>query len=217
MMASRNQSGSGLKPKEYTITEGDSRDEMFYLRHQWGHYFGGDCDPGHLPHLLADVMGWVDEEDRPLGVCTPVARHEDVLIGGGVAAIYDREQTVNELPPGRFDAESLAGDRNAWLLFGVVDPAWRGHGIGNGLFQYRLQWARARGVDMVFSYGWERDGPSSKSLFEGHGFVPIQRFEDYYASKHSGRSACPDCGVWDSDDKKCQCSCTLWAIDGDDL
>jgi len=205
-------------PRTYDIREGDSRRDLFYLRWQLEHYFGTDCEtPEQLLHHLAIVMGWIDEDEQtPLAVSTPVAEHTGVHIGGGIATIEDHESTVETLPDGGFDAGALAGERSAWLWFGVVDPAWRGHGIGRDLFRYRLSWAQAQGADMVFGIGWERDGPGSRPLFDGFGFVPVQRFEDYYV-REGERSSCPDCGVWEGDDCQCQCAGTLWALDGGDI
>lgn len=219
MMTSRPFSQPEAEPNKrtYTVREGEDREDMFYLKWQWDHYFGLDMDgPEYLPLVLADVLGWVDEDEQPIATCTPVAEHERVHIGGAVASLEGHEECVDELPEGHFDGDALAGDRNAWLWLNVVDPNWRGHGIGRDLFEYRLRWARAQGADMVFGYGWERDGQSSRPLFEGYGFVPVQRFEQFY-SDQSTRDSCPDCGVWPDDDRECDCGATLWALDGSDI
>ena len=199
-----------------TIHEGATERDLFYLARQWHHYFGTRYESNRLPRPLADVLGWIDDDadDKPLATHALVAEHAGVQVGGGLVLVLDHGAAVDELPDGRFDADALAGDRNGWLSFGVVDPAWRGQGIGRRLFDRRLEWLRSEAVDMVFGLGWERDGDSSRPLFESRGFVPVQRFEAYYGSEDAPRTACPDCGVWPSDDSRCRCATTLWALDG---
>jgi len=128
-----------------------------------------------------DVYAVVAEHDPP-------DRDGPVHIGGGFATIKSREQTVAELPDGRFDADALAGDRNAWFWFGVVDDAWRGLGLGRRLFEERVQWARDQGADMAFAFGWEHPGRTSRPLFEAFGFVPVERFKRLYEDE---RDVCP--------------------------
>lgn len=209
--------GSVESPRrEYTIRKATERRDLWYLARQWHHYFGAEYTATRLPTPLADVLGWVDEEDAPLAVCALVAEHDGVHVGGALATLESHEEIVDELPSGRFDAAALAGNRNAYLVFGAVDKAWRGHGIGRRLFRRRLDWARAHGADMVVSFGWERrKGRTSRPLFEGYGFIPIQQFPGFYASEESGRTSCPDCGVWPSDDAECSCGMTFWALDGE--
>lgn len=217
MMGTQNHGANASTPSPYDIREAEGRDDAFYVRRQLDHYFGTECEPGYLPWELAERMGWADDDAPPIEVSVPIAEHEDVAVGCGLAAAKEREATLEMMPTGRFDADQLAADWNGWMMLGVVDPAWRGRGIGSELFKYRLRFLRAQGVSMVFGYGWEReDGPSSRSLFERHGFVPIQRFEDYYATE-GDRDSCPDCSVWRGDDNVCTCETTFWALDGDDI
>jgi GNAT superfamily N-acetyltransferase len=140
-----------------------------------------------------------------------IASHERLRVGGAITSVYDRADARDELPDGRFEADPLVGERNGWVNLIVVDPAWQARGIGSALFERQLSWLADQDVDMVFGYGWERAGRSSRPLFEEGGFVPIQRFD--YAGQ-SKREACPDCGVWPSDDRECQCEYTLWAREG---
>jgi GNAT superfamily N-acetyltransferase len=196
--------------QRWTIDEANGRKDAFYLVRLWHHYFGAEYESNLLPPELAEIAGWTDD-DESVAVCGVIARHEDVAVGGGVASVMDHERAVEEMPEGRFDAEALAGERNVWLWFGVVDPAWRGRGIGRELFERRLQWASDQDASMAFAYGWERrDGRTSRPLFEAYDFVPIQRFEDHYAET---RDACPDCGAWPNNDVECRCEMTLWARD----
>jgi len=136
---------------------------------------------GRLPLPLCPVAGWEVDDAAGLDVYAVVAEHDPpdrdgpVHIGGGFATIASREQTVAELPDGRFDADALAGDRNAWFWFGVVDDAWRGsprspvvRGTRSGL--------ATRGADMAFAFGWEHPGRTSRPLFEAFRFVPVERF-----------------------------------------
>jgi GNAT superfamily N-acetyltransferase len=199
--------------RSWWISSADGQDDAMFISRWWHHWFGAVHDY-HEPRMatpLAQVVGWCDEFPA---VKALVAWYDEVRIGAALSMVYDHEQAVDELPDGRFDRDLLAGDRNGWLALSVVDPAWHGQGIGRKLFEYRLDWLAGQDVDMVFGYGWERDGPSSRPLFEAYGFEPIQRLD--YATM-ADRSACPDCGVWPSDDEDCRCEYTLWALDGDDL
>jgi len=206
---------SGRERECWRVRRADGRDDAFELARVWQHYFGLDYDAGRLPFPLGVIAGWSDssDEETPIATLGLLAEHHDVRVGVAQATIEDHSVTVDELPDGRFDKDSLAGDRNAWLWFGAVDPAWRGRGIGRRLFEERVQWADAQGADMAFAFGWERkDGPSSRPLFEASDFVPVQEFPDEY---QESRTSCPDCGVWETDDNHCECSMTLWALDFD--
>lgn len=205
-------------PPRWSVREANGKTDAFYLFHQWDHYFGIDMEPGQLPHELRHIAGWIDEDEdvEPIlglvAVHDPIDREGPVAIGGGLASILPADTTVDKLPEGRFDADALSGSHNAWMWFGAVDPSWRGLGVGRALFQRRMEWARAHGADMAFAYGWERrGGRTSRPLFEDEGWVPIQRFDAYYAG--DGRHSCPDCGAWPSNDVDCRCEMTLWALD----
>jgi len=218
MMASRDSTTFGPSPRRtWNVRKADSREDAYYLVRQWHHYFGVEYGANRLPTALAEIAGWTGEDDG-VEVCGVIATHDDgensVRIGGGVAQLFDADEMVTELPDGMFDKSMLVGNRNAMLWFGAVDPAWRGHGIGRRLFEERLRWADAYGAHMAFGFGWNRpDGRTSWQLFDGYGFHPVQEFEDYYARPESTRDACPDCGVWPSDENPCECGMTLWARD----
>jgi GNAT superfamily N-acetyltransferase len=203
------------RSNEFLIREAAGVRDAKYLHTLWRHYFGTDAPPGNLPFALGEIAGWNHDEDEDVEALGLVAelnprdRDGSFPIGGALVEIFDHEVTVERLPEGRFDADTLAGDRNAWMLLGAVDPEWRGHGIGRQLFRQRVRWADRQGAGMILGFGWEREsGGSSRPLFEAFDFVPIQRFEDHYAES---RTACPDCGIWPGDDESCECACTLWA------
>ncbi|WP_440767529.1 GNAT family N-acetyltransferase [Natronorubrum sp. DTA7] len=206
------------EPRVWNIRQADGRTDAFYLVRLWHHYFGVEYEANWLPYGPYQVAGWddetEDEDEETREACGVIATHgrEDgqaVDVGGGLAELFDHDAMVEQLPDGRFDRDALAGQCNAMLWFGIVDQAWRGYGIGHRLFRARLEWAQARGADMVFSIGWERpEGRTSRPLFEQYDFVPVQRFDGYYRET---RDACPDCGVWPNDDRECTCTTTLWA------
>lgn len=200
------------------IRTAECRRDVFFVARWWHHYFGAEYEHNYLPYPLCNALGWLtdDHEGGPLDYLVLVAEADDVLVGAGIATLDDHEYTAADFPPAGFDPDSLAGERNAWLMFSAVDPAWRGRGIGRRLFHRRLEWTAEIGADMTFGYGWERRvGPTSRPLFEANDFVPVKRFEGYYGSEHSTRDACPDCGVWPTDDADCRCDMTIWALDGD--
>jgi len=138
---------------------------------------------GRLPLPLCPVAGWEVDDAAGLDVYAVVAEHDPpdrdgpVHIGGGFATIKSREQTVAELPDGRFDADALAGDRNAWFWFGVVDDAWRGLGLGRRLFEERVQWARDQGADMAFAFGWGTPRPDESPAVRGLRVRPCGAFQ----------------------------------------
>lgn len=183
----------------------------------WHHYFGAVYEHDRLPRPLAKIAGWLDDDDPPLDAIAVVATHGDVSVGWGVAVFDSREETIDELPDGRFDPEALVTGPSGWLCLGAVDPAWRGQGIGRRLFERRLAWLADHDPAVVVGMSWDRDGPTSRPLFDGHGFHPIQSFDGFYGTDQSGRTVCPDCGATPHNDRECGCDATLWAIDGGDL
>jgi len=49
------------------------------------------------------------------------------------------------------------------------------------------------------------------TLLTDAGFVSIQTAESLYTD--TGRTLCPDCGVWPNDDRECECDGTDWSKD----
>jgi GNAT superfamily N-acetyltransferase len=202
----------------WSVREASGVDDAYYLMTKWHHYFDAAYDDTQLPPPLAEVAGWIGEDDPDVEAYGVIATHHprgrdgSVDVGGGLVSIIDHEQCVEDLPDGHYSKSALAGQRNAWLWFGTVDPAFRGRGIGRALFEARLEWATAHGADMVFALGWERrNGRTSRPLFEANDFVEIPIHDGYYEGM---RESCPDCGAWPNNDVVCECDAVLWARDG---
>jgi len=213
MMAAGTSASSPTNPR-VRIRKATSTEDLMNIRRWQDHYFGTECEPGQLMFQLAEVAGWTDEDDPDIDVLALVAEHGDVMVGCAVAVVEKYDQTIENMPEGSFNAEALAGERNGWLMLAFVDPAWRGRGIGTGLLNRRMDWLREKEPDMVFGFGWERDGASSRPLFERAGFVPVERLTEHYERT---RTSCPDCGIWRGDDGTCSCEATFWALDGETL
>jgi len=222
MMGTRNTAQTPMKPDTETveIRRADGEADAFYLQRLQHHWFGATYDSQEtLQANLFDIAGWEfgddEPDDAPLQSVGYIAEHTtpsgSVRVGGAIAILLDHDTTVDSLPPGSFDPAVLASDPSVWFLLGVVDQAWRGRGIGRRLFKRRLQWARQTDAKIALSMGWEREGPSSRPLFEASGWVPVETIDSGYAE--TGRESCPDCGVWPSDETACQCDATVWAID----
>jgi len=186
-----------------TVRPGSGERDAFYLVHLWSRWFGAEYERGHryssgdsrcrsvrspggrstTPPAL-DVYAVVAEHDPP-------DRDGPVHIGGGFATIKSREQTVAELPDGRFDADALAGDRNAWFWFGVVDDAWRGLGLGRRLFEERVQWGSRpgcrHGVRVRLGTPRPDESPAVRGLRVR---PPVERFKRLYEDE---RDVCPVC------------------------
>ena len=208
--------------RHVTVRPASGGRDAFYLAHLWSRWFGAEFEHGHryssgkLPLPLCPVAGWEVEDAADLDIHAVVAEHDPpdrdgrVHVGGGLATIETAERTIGELPDGGFDADALAGDRNAWLWFGIVDEAWRGQGLGRRLFEQRVEWTRDQDADMAFAYGWEHEARTSRPLFEDFGFLPVERFERLYEGE---RDVCPECDVRPSEDQTCTCAGVVWAKD----
>lgn len=203
------------------IREADGEADAYYLERQRAHWYGSEYQSQKtLSASMAQIAGWdiSDDVNAPIDSYGVIAEHNTqhgtVHIGGGVAVLIDQDITTDKLLSGSFDASALATDPSVWFLLGVVDQAWRGRGIGQRLFQRRLRWAEQTEAEIALSLGWERDGRNSRPLFEQSGWVPVETIESGYAD--SGRLACPDCEVWQTDEASCQCDATVWALDLDE-
>jgi len=206
---------------QWRVRPADGLDDAFFLMRQWHHWFGGAYEwPDSLQLDLFPIVDWTYPDDAhdepPIDAHGVIAEHiqddHSVAVGGGLVVLIDTDQTADELPPGRYDPQALVGDENACFMLNAVDAAWRGRGIGSALLEARLEWATSTDAEMGFACGWERrEGPASRGLLEDTGFIAVQRIEGMYAD--SGRPACPDCGIWPSDDRTCQCDATVWAKD----
>jgi GNAT superfamily N-acetyltransferase len=201
------------------IRDAGGEADAWYIQRQLHHWFGNGYESQTQLSLdLFDIAGWTPGENvngAPLETYGVIAEHvaddHRVRIGGGVSLLIDHETAVEELSPGSFNAAVLASEPSVFFLIGIVDSAWRDRGIGARLFDRRLRWAAESDAEMAFSYGWERPGPSSRPLFQSRGWEPVESIESMYVE--SGRSGCPDCGVWPHDDADCQCDATIWARD----
>lgn len=206
--------------EQLRIRPAEGEQDAYYLARQQHHYFGTANDwPETLPLNYLPIAGQSipddSEDDIPLDVYGVIAEHapsetsHSVRIGGGVVLIYDQESAVDTLPPIDGFPYAIVCDVNAFLLFTVVDPAWRGQGIGRKLLLDRLHWINSTNAEMIFTCGWERDSnQSSRPLLSDSGFVEKQTIDGFYSDR--GRPSCPDCGAWPSNDKMCQCRTTVW-------
>lgn len=208
---------------EIVVREATGYTDAAYLNRLLHHWFGSPYnDKRELTYDVFDIAGWeipddTDEMGYPLQSKGYIAEHQvndsAIPIGGGIVTIDAHRRTVERLlPDSRFEAAPLADKRNAWFLVNVVDQHWRGKGVGAELLKKRIQWVREQtNATIGFAIGWEREvHPTSRPLFEGEGFIPIQTFPDYY-SQFTVRSSCPDCQIWPNDDHDCSCGGTLWA------
>lgn len=215
----------GTPPQRDTtwrVRDADGEDDAYFLQRQWHHWFGSDYKSQEtIAPDLFPIADWTLSDDDDFGLIdaygaiaehAPTGRDASVRIGGGVVSHVTHDQTVEELPPGRFDPEALAGETNVWLGLNVVDGEWRGKGIGREILRRRMEWVRETDAEMAFVCGWERKrGRTSRPLLEQAGFLPVQRIEGMYAKTE--RPGCPDCGIWPSDNEPCTCDGTLWALD----
>lgn len=207
-------------PDQCRVRPADSEEDAYFLAQQQHHYFGTANDwPKTLPLDYFPIAGRSipdsSENEIPLDVYGVIAEQvsletrQTVRIGGGVVLLYDRNDAIDTLPPVDGFPHAIVCDVNAFLLFTVVDPAWRGQGIGRKLLQDRLHWINSTNAEMVFTCGWERDSNgSSRPLLAAAGFSEKQTIEGFYADR--GRPSCPDCGAWPSNNKECQCQTTVW-------
>jgi amino-acid N-acetyltransferase len=86
--------------------------------------------------------------------------------------------------------ETYAG--SGLLRSAVVDPAWRGHGIGERLTKNRLEWARARGLRDVYLLT-----TTAADYFPRYGFERVARESAPAAVRQSREfaEACPASAV----------------------
>jgi len=204
-----------------TIREANGEEDAFFLARQWEHYFGVDYKSQiELPTDLFPIANWTLSEKQEnnsiidsFGIIaehTPTA-NQSVRVGGGVALLLTQEQIIQELEFSDLNVQEITSKKNAFFILNVVDPDWRGKGIGAKILKRRLDWVIDSGAKIVFSYGWKRDctNQESKPLFKDAGFTQIKEISSLYAK--IDRQACPDCNIWPSDTNKCSCNGIIWA------
>jgi amino-acid N-acetyltransferase len=83
-------------------------------------------------------------------------------------------------------------DDTGLLRSAVVDPVWRGRGVGDALTRDRLVWARAHGLREVYLLT-----TTAANYFPRHGFVRVSRTSAPPALQRSREfaEACPDTAV----------------------
>lgn len=197
--------------------------DAYYLTRQRHHYYGFEYDSQEtLPLDYFPIAEWTvpedDKENAPKDTFGVIAEHtisptQSVRIGGAVALLLDQETTINQLTQGSFNAKAVTAEQNGFLLLNVVDPAWRGLGIGSELLTRRLDWIKQTDAEMVFAYGWLREDTTeeSRSLLKKQDFTPIEEISDLYET--TNRTACPDCRIWPSDPQNCHCNGIIWGKD----
>jgi amino-acid N-acetyltransferase len=90
-------------------------------------------------------------------------------------------------------AEGIETYADAGLLrSAVVDPRWRGRGVGDALTRDRLDWARSRGLREVYLLT-----TTAADYFPRHGFERVARHSAPPAVQRSREfaEACPDTAV----------------------
>ncbi len=90
-------------------------------------------------------------------------------------------------------AEGIETYEDAGLLrSAVVDPSWRGRGVGDALTRDRLAWARARGLREVYLLT-----TTAADYFPRYGFVRVSRASAPPALQRSREfaEACPQTAV----------------------
>jgi len=203
-------------PSNITFRRADGENDAYYLQRVQHHWFGAKYESNKtLQRDLFDIANRTFDtppKHNPINTIGIIAEHtinkNTVRIGGGVALLLDDNATRNKLPTGNYNANKLVSNPSIWLLFSVVDQAFRGQGIGQELFHRRIQWGEQTRADIALALGWERTHDSSRSLFERNEWQPVTTIQSPY--KNGNRAACPDCKIWPNDDKNCNCNATIW-------
>jgi N-acetylglutamate synthase-like GNAT family acetyltransferase len=83
-------------------------------------------------------------------------------------------------------------DDTGLLRSAVVDPRWRGQGVGDALTRDRLNWARERGLREVYLLT-----TTAQDYFPRHGFERVMRTSAPEAVQRSREfaEACPDSAI----------------------
>ena len=78
---------------------------------------------------------------------------EDAGFGPGQASLHYSQKTIVGFVDGRAVGvivwEKLEHDREAWIVLGYVDPAFRGRGVYNALYRRLVEAARRDGLRSV--------------------------------------------------------------------
>ncbi len=100
-----------------------------------------------------------------VGYCCWLVELDEVLIGYGVMSVVIDESHILNL---------------------CIHPDWRGRGIGRKLIQRLLKIARQHGAETAFLEVRESNH-AALALYQGLGFVEINRRRDYYPAPNGGR------------------------------
>jgi GNAT superfamily N-acetyltransferase len=153
----------------------------------WEQYYG-PTDEGMVDAAIGSDNGRVHGY---------VADVDGSVVGFAIATIAEKDW-IN----GRFDVEieeHVSHRLNGVLFQVVVEPAYRGRGIGTRLTRQRIHWLATHEVELhhVLAVCWVReDGPDARGIVERFGLEEVEYIDREPVEDHP----CPDCdGVCDCD------------------
>ncbi|MGB0732553.1 MAG: GNAT family N-acetyltransferase [Pontibacterium sp.] len=123
---------------------------------------------GHSPYLYANDQAFFRRNLS--GEANNVFVYDDKKMIG-----YAALRSMNPWPT-YLDAQPYPPKQCAMMLINVVDPDYRGKGVGNLLMKARINVAKSEGMEHLFSTVHPDNAPSLR-LLEKHGFNKIAQKE----------------------------------------